>query len=128
MNILEFILNEQQRAAALTATYVENKDEIDNLMAELGPLALHTAFPHSLDFHFTGNKQLLNDVFKILRRNGWEHHSEPPKDHETSWSTFWEKPNTHFKLWISFTSTVCKRVKTGTKLVEQDIYEVQCSE
>jgi hypothetical protein len=32
------------------------------------------------------------------------------------------------RIWLAFSSTVCRRVKIGTKTVEQDVYETVCDE
>ena len=128
MNLIKFIADEQERVSQLVRTIADNKDDMDILLAAFEPLALNIYFPNSLDFHFSGDKALLNRIWHIMRSNGWEATREPPEANATSWNGFWEKPGATVKVWISFTSTVCKRVQVGTQMVEQPIYEVRCEE
>lgn len=79
---------------------------------------------NSVDISVSGGKDVLNTVFGILRKHKFSPDKRPDKP-EPTFSTHFNH-DTGARLWLSFSSTLCKRVKVGTKTVEQDIYEVQC--
>lgn len=82
----------------------------------------------SIDIAFTGDKQKLLAVWKILRMLGYKPNSGPPQPGDNQWYSFFDSPQVKLRIWMSFTSSVCQRVKTGTKLVEVDVYETVCTE
>lgn len=109
--------------------YVTHRDHIEMLLAD---------FPHaenttptvdttSLDIAVHGDKEVLRDVMAYLFKHGL-HPNEKPEENETNYATYWypQYPEITFKVWLNFTSTVCKRVQVGTETVERPIYEVQC--
>ena len=81
----------------------------------------------SLDFRITGDKHKLAGAVRVLRTRGWESKSDPPKPGET-WVAKFHNPKINFSVFIVYSSTVCRRVKVGTKTVEQDVYEIVCDE
>jgi hypothetical protein len=79
-----------------------------------------------INISFTGDGARLGQVWAELRRNGYTPNSRPTKG-QTTFCTFWSKED-YAKFWMTFTSSVCRRVQVGTTTVEQPIYEVQCGE
>ena len=75
---------------------------------------------------FTGTGDKLRLAWGELRRHGYKCSSRPQKG-ETSFASYWEQDGRP-KLFMHFSSSVCKRVQIGTKTVEQPIYETQCDE
>jgi hypothetical protein len=75
---------------------------------------------------FTGDGDKLKDVWGLLRRNGFNTNNRPKKG-DTEFYSFWTHDG-HAQLFMCFTSSLCKRVKVGTKMVEQDIFETQCGD
>jgi hypothetical protein len=80
----------------------------------------------SLDINIVGDKQVLNRVFGILRRHGYEP-LERPTENTASYMTWFSKEGCG-GIWLNFSSTQCRRVKVGTKMVEQDVYDVVCND
>lgn len=80
----------------------------------------------SFDMRFTGDGRRLADVWRLMRTHGFTNAARPKKG-DTSFSDFFEKEGC-LKFWLSFSSTLCKRVQIGTKTVEQPIYETICGE
>jgi hypothetical protein len=78
--------------------------------------------------NMTGDKDKLTQAFRILRTAGLEFTSDRPKKGDTSWHSSFKHPSQTVYVFFQFTSSVCRRIKTGTKMVEQDIYEVQCGD
>lgn len=79
-----------------------------------------------IDISFAGDKHVLEGVFGALRKLGYEPSSRPKDEKMTSFTCWFDKDGTPLRLWLTFSSTVCKRVKVGTKMVEQDVYEIVC--
>ena len=80
-----------------------------------------------INLSFSGDKAKLTSVIRILRTNGFDTDAEAPKANSNYWSAYFtDAEDSRTQFWISFSSTVCRMVKVGTKMVEQDVYEVQC--
>lgn len=77
-------------------------------------------------FSFTGDGERLAAVWKELRRNGYKNDCRPKKG-DTTFYAFWHREG-YANLFMNFSSSLCKRVQVGTKMVEQPIYETQCGE
>lgn len=82
----------------------------------------------SLDIHVAGDHHVFKGMFSALRKLGYNCESRPKDKFMASWSCWWhyDEHDSHTKLWVSFSSTKCTRVKVGTKMVEQIIYETVC--
>jgi hypothetical protein len=83
--------------------------------------------PGSIDLLFAGDGPKLAKVWRLLRLHGYNTLSRPKKG-DTTFSAFW-RPNVtvqYSPIWMQFSSTLCRRVKVGTKMQEVDIYETQC--
>ena len=80
-----------------------------------------------LDIAFSGDKHALEAAWGVLRKAGFEVSGERPKPNQPSYSSFFRHPDGAL-IWFSFSSTVCRRVKIGTQMVAQDIYETVCGE
>jgi hypothetical protein len=80
-----------------------------------------------INISFSGDKAKLTSVIRILRTNGFDTDADAPKANSNCWSAYFtNSEDSRIQFWINFSSTVCRMVKTGTKMVEQDVYEVQC--
>lgn len=79
-----------------------------------------------INLTFTGTGTKLGEVWGLLRRNGYMPNSRPEKG-KSSFHTHWYKDG-FSTLWMSFSSSVCRRVQVGTKTEVVPIYEVQCGE
>jgi hypothetical protein len=79
-----------------------------------------------LDLICSGKRQDLNFIWSVLRRLGFATDSRPATG-EATYSGYWKAENTEMQIWLYFSSTECKLVQTGTKMVEQAVYEVQCN-
>ena len=90
-----------------------------------------------LSFH--GDKELFTKVIRALRTTGWRTMDPMPDANQPSWSSDFHlfrypegSPDgeevSGVEIFLSFSSTVCRRVKIGTKMQEVDIYETVCSD
>jgi len=78
-----------------------------------------------IDLSYSGDKLVLDGMFRALRKLGYEPDKRPEAD-TSYYTSFWVRPGTTLRIYTRFSSTVCKRVKIGTKMVEQDIFETRC--
>lgn len=96
------------------------------IVDELQPICINVKFPDSLDFHMAGDKASLVRAIRAFRRAGYSSNAAKPKPGDTSWSAFFRCPACPVSIWFNFSSTVCRKVKVGTQMVEQDVYETIC--
>jgi len=111
------------------AYYKKYKDEIQALAAELElpkdtPI---TAYGETdqIRLSVSGTPETLKEVFRAFRKLGYQPSKRPGIKPESTFTTRFEQDN-HPNFYLSFCSTICKRVKVGTKMVEQAIYETTC--
>lgn len=78
------------------------------------------------DVHFrvAGDKEKFLQLVRCHRRHGFK----PVMPEKGATQAFWRITgyDIGFGMYFSFTSTVCHRVKVGTQMVEQDVYETHC--
>jgi hypothetical protein len=79
-----------------------------------------------ITLNFAGDGPKLGKVWGELRRAGYTSDTRPKKG-DTQFSGWFTKDN-YVAIAVYFTSTLCRRIKVGTKTVEQDIYETICGE
>ena len=99
-------------------------DKLDAL--EIGYVSADDGY---ISINLTGDKHKLNAAFGILRRFGYLPNSRPePKS--STYSTYFQKEGVTGLVFFNFSSTQCRRVKTGTvtKEVTEDVYEIVCDE
>lgn len=75
-------------------------------------------------FTLAGDKQKFLQLVRCHRRYGFK----PTMPEKGATSAFWRinDYSEELGMYLSFSSTVCHRVKVGTKTVEQDVYETRC--
>lgn len=98
------------------------------ILNALQRVGIEPSLSTDIDLNFAGDAQKLSAVVRILRTNGFSTTAERPKAGSNTWYARYSNPEVGLDVWLSFTSSVCKRVKVGTKMVEQDVYEVQCGD
>lgn len=93
---------------------------------ELGYLSVDEGY---ISLSLTGDKHKLNAAFGILRRHGYLP-NERPEPKSSTYSTYFQKEGVTGLVFFNFSSTQCRRVKTGTvtKEITEDVYEIVCDE
>lgn len=114
--------------AKLRSRWNAVKDFYLPIVNALNKVGVEPRFTTNFDIQFSGDAHKLAAVVRILRTSGFTSLSAKPKEGDTTWSAFYRHPACAIEVWLYFTSTVCQRVKVGTRLVEQDIYETRCGE
>ena len=104
------------------------KDFYRPIINSLHRLGLEPTLSNDIDLSFAGDAHKLAAVVRILRVAGFTTLAERPKKGDTGWHAFWHHPGCPTAVWMNFTSSVCKRVQIGTKMVETPVYETQCGD
>lgn len=98
-------------------------------LAKLGIEVRFSEFDGSLDIRFTGDGELFRRVWKLVRSIGFEPNSRPLAGAQAEFCTFWHHSDPRYsRIWLQFSSSICRAVKVGTKLVEEPIYEISCGD
>lgn len=113
--------------------YREHDAEYDALVTDMEAIGVEVTYATSLDFRFTGTKDTLTEVIRVLRRHGYDSTDRPSTEPFATYSAFWHKydeekrmdPN-YLSVWVWFTSSVCTMKQVGTKTQEVPVYEVVC--
>jgi hypothetical protein len=99
------------------------------LLAEIKVELTRVSFDSmSLGIHFAGTKHELEAVWGTLRRFGFEPPEHRPKAKDSSYNGLFIRETDNCKVYLFFSSTVCRQVKVGMKMVEQPVYETVCGE
>jgi len=82
----------------------------------------------SYNISVVGSRADLDIMFGVLRRAGLRP-GRRPEEKNTYYATFWywDEIGSEF-VFVSFSSTSCKRVQVGTKMEEVPVYETICEE
>ncbi len=128
MKTIRELREEHDKNYAETRSKLEEHEIIfDSALRALSKLnVVSVYFTGTLDISITGDKHALTAGFGALRRLGFEPTTRP-KSGEPQYHTFFTHES-GAQIWFAFSSTQCRRVKTGTKTVEQDVYETVCDE
>lgn len=123
------LIEQQQKVKKWSAAFQQTVKSRPDLFRRFEELDIDLDFclrTGDINLNFTGDGDRLAEVWKELRRNGYAPNSRPKKG-ESSFYTHWLQDGLS-TFWMNFSSSVCRRVKTGTKTVEVDVYETQCGE
>ena len=80
-----------------------------------------------LHLNVTGDKHKLEAIWSALRKLGYEPPAERPKANTPQFSGHFHHVS-GATVFLYFTSTSCRVVRTGSKMVEAPVYEVVCGE
>ena len=78
-----------------------------------------------VNFYVSGGADVLKEIFRAFRKLHYEPSSRPEAKPQSNFSCYFHldgKPT----FYLSFSSTLCRRVKVGTKMQEVDVYETVC--
>lgn len=123
------LVEQAQKTKQYNAAFHETVKARSALFRRLEELDIDVTFSlrdGDIDLNFTGDGHRLGEVWSALRHAGYAPNSRPQKG-ETTFYTHWRQEGLA-TFWMSFTSSVCRRVQVGTKTVEQPVYEIQCGE
>lgn len=129
MKLIQTLDEKQAQIWTFTAKVRKLAHEYEHMVMQLEAAGIELRIDikdQCIDIGFTGDQERMNTIWKLLRANGWKPDYRPQKDKPTaSFCSYWHKEG-ELPIWFSFSSTVCKQVQVGTRMVEQPIYEVTC--
>jgi hypothetical protein len=130
-NVIDIQLQvERLTTAKKQAAWNAHRTLLDPIVRALTDLKIMPRFD-DWDFvtiHTTGDAKHLTSIMRVLRTSGFATSNDRPKPGSSEWSAVFHKEGCPLDFYLFFTSNVCKRIKVGTKMVEQDVYEIQCDE
>ena len=80
----------------------------------------------SINLSIAGDQDVLKSIFQALRPLGYVPRQRPDIKPQPTYQTYFDHPDKEMRIWLNFSSTLCKRVKVGTKMQEVDVYETVC--
>lgn len=131
MNDNEIDLQLDKAAAELAerrALWARHKAELLPMIRAMQKLNPTVRLSGEIDIHIAGDVHVLTAAVRVLRTHGFITCNSPPKKGDSIWSAFFQRGDCPLQVWFKFASTVCRRVKIGTEMVEQDVFETVCDE
>lgn len=125
LKVIEQAQNAKKYSTAFQVTVKSHAD----LFRGLEELDIDSSFcltSGDINISFTGTGTRLGEVWGLLRRNGYASVSRPRKGEPTFYA-HWRKDD-FSTIFMSFSSSVCRRVQVGTKTETVPVYEVQCGD
>lgn len=129
-NIIDLQLQEEAlNFAKKKAKWNVNRTLLSSIVNALTKLAIEPTFGNDhLNIQCTGDKSKLVAVMRILRTSGFSTNADRPVKGDSQWYAWFDSNECSARIWFSFTSSVCRQVKVGTKTVTVDVYETQCGD
>lgn len=130
----ELIAERRKKREAVEKWYAERESIIAPIVDKIHDIGGDADVDSEyLYIRLTGDKHKLAAAVRILRTAGFKTDTNPPGANDTTWYGSYYRPSD--ELWTSayliFTSSVCRRVKVGTRVVPErteDVYETVCGE
>lgn len=119
----------QQTAAQIARHFAQHAALYATVAQHLEPLPIISSnvFQARVLVMMAGGKADLTAAFKILRALGFEPTERPDTQKRTEWMGSFNHPS-GARVELNFTSTQCKRVVTGKKMVEIEEFDIVCDE
>ena len=112
--------------------YRTHKEAIKQLASEL-TLLLPKDTPvtgacdgYNITVRVAGGPAELKSIFRAFRKLGYDPSARPGIKPEESFSSYFRREEGGPEFYLYFSSTICKRIKIGSKMVEQAVYETVC--
>ena len=125
-DLLSDVTNDAARRKRVIAGIVDYYDTIIAKLPECSETCYVWADPSDINVSMTGNAEALTKFFRLMRANGFEPESRPTEKTPNYRSRF--KNADQISFYLAFSSTVCRRVKVGTRTEEVPIYETVCDD
>lgn len=132
MTIQEILANHIAKVRANQEKWEATVNDFPFFYEELARLGIEPRFSEidsSLDILFHGDGETFQRVWRMLRGIGFRPNNRPSEDKKSEFATFWHHPDQRYsRIWFHYTSSVCKAVKVGTRMVEEAVYAVTCGD
>lgn len=96
-------------------------------ISALGSDSPHMMYDDALAVSLTGDVDKLVLAIRALRTGGYKSTSKPERK-ASQFNAFFAHSTSNVRIFFMFSSSVCRRVKVGTKTETVDVYEIQCGE
>ena len=110
----------------------QHAELLDNFCENMPDEAVSSTYLYDnyVCFYVKGAGDVLAAAIRYCRTRGYVTDAEAPPEKASSWEGLFTHGTelNHPRIRIHWSSTVCKMVQVGTKMVEQPIYELQCDE
>jgi hypothetical protein len=126
-HILATLANRKSALLATEAAFEANKPVLLPILEKLGELGSEPIM-YAEDVAYAsmyGDVDKMVDAIRALKAAGFEP-AEKPDRKSSSYCTYWRKSECPVAVLFSFTSSVCRRVKVGTRTETVDVYEIEC--
>lgn len=121
------LIREQLELAERRETWNMHKGVLGPIVNALRKLGADVSFPNSIDVTLIGDAGVLAKSVRVLRTSGFTFNAASrPKKGDTSWTQFFNSERCPIRIFFRFSSSVCRRVPTGTKMVETPTFETVC--
>lgn len=120
--------NDMRYLADKITRWEETKDDYTDVLEKLEEIdaEIDVSAGWCLHVRASGDRALLTQLIRAVRTSGWKTDDAPPPANADYWTADYSQEGCKGTISLSFSSTVCRRVKVGTRMVEQDVYETQC--
>jgi hypothetical protein len=120
------LIKEALAVAERRETWQMHKYELAPVVNALRKLGADVSLSDSLDVRLVGDAKVLAAAVRILRTSGFDTGAKRPAKGDTTWTAFFKRDGLALAVYFSFSSSVCRRVQTGTTMVEQPVFETVC--
>lgn len=103
------------------------RDLYQPIISKLEALGSEPTFTAHLYAPLTGNRDKLIATIRALRTSGLKS-TQIPREGQPQFSAWYCSEDQSVQVCLMFTSSVCRKVKVGTKTETVDVFEVQCGE
>lgn len=114
---------------ALVLQTLETHEAVfDSFMQDERYTLRFNSYAEDIEISFSGKATDLQEFWRRMRLLGYKPSIRPSNSElMTYFGAFWTKEG-YARVWMYFTSSVCKRVKIGEETVTEtrDVYEIRC--
>ena len=120
-------VRELSRHASELSDLDANMVSIQNVGDLISPLEGYVSgwYDGDVCINFTGDSECYKALHRTLRNGGYSTDDTPP-ERKPSFCMYFNHEGGGPRVYVTFSSTVCVRVKVGTEMVEQDVFEIEC--
>ncbi len=128
-SILQNLQAKRTALDAMEANWTQSKAYALPVIERLAALGSEPYIYNDSFFYaaLSGDVHTLTDAIRALRVGGFKS-SEKPERKSATFTSVYRHPEAKLGILLAFSSSVCRRVKVGTKTETVDVYEVQCGE
>lgn len=105
--------------------WLMSKDVLVPVVNAMRKLGADVGMYDNLHITLIGDAKKLADGVRVLRTSGYSSSSTRPVKGDTTWSAFFYRSGS-LAIYFNFSSSVCRRVQTGTKMVETPVFDTVC--